>query len=243
MDVNAPLNQADRRSPPREAAGPSPSAKREELAPAHRIGEILREPDETTLGPWLQGFFLQSPPPDALSLSPGGHADPRGSPVPLRPTLSADTTLAFDLADAIDDAWPRPADRRFDITRAEQDDHPPESDHPAVPPLSRRIRRLLRNRVHAADLACIIAMVVLLLAGAGLILATVLRYVTHISPSGTARAPWQVPLLLAANALIWIVGLSVPSLVMIKLIADLPWFRVGFYFSIIWFLAGLALFL
>jgi hypothetical protein len=244
MDPDPSPNKADKHSPPREADDLSLSGQIDDLPSPSETDEPSHEPDQTTLGNWLEGFLQQPSPPGPPSaagpLPPDARSDRDSSP-PL-PLSSAAATEPRDLADAIADAWPLTPSYPLPVTRSPLPDSSPRPNRSPLRRIRHKVRRLLRNRLNEADLARILATAVLLFVGTVLIVATALRYVTHISPTGAARAPLQIPLLLAANALIWIVGLAVPSLVMIKLIEDLPWFRVALYFSIIWFLVGLALF-
>jgi hypothetical protein len=242
MDPNASQNQADKPSSPREANDLSRLGESDNLPCQAKTDELSREPDQTALGNWLEGFLQQSSPPSAAGPLPSGTVSDRNSSPPL-PLSSSAAAEPHDLADSIADAWPLTPPYPLPITRDPLPDSTPRTSRSPLSRIRRKVRRRLRNRLTEADLARILATAILLVAGTALIIATALRYVTHISPTGAARAPWQIPLLLAANALIWIVGLAVPSLVMIKLIEDLPWFRVALYFSVIWFLAGLALFL
>jgi hypothetical protein len=246
MDPNSPPNQADKPSPPREPDDLSPSSESNEHPSPSKTDELAGEPDQTTLGNWLEGFLQQSPPPSPPSATGPIPPDPpsaRCSPSPPPSVSSSPVTAPLDLADAIADAWPLTHRDPLPVTRVPLPDSLPKPSRSPLNRIRRKVRRLLRNRLTEADLARILATALLLLTGTALIVATALRYVTYVSPTGAARAPWQIPLLLAANALIWIVGLAVPSLIMIKLIEDLPWHRVALYFSVIWFLAGLALFM
>jgi hypothetical protein len=246
MDPNPSPNQADKHSPPREADDLSPLGESDELHSPAKTDEVSHEPDQTTLGNWLEGFLRQPSPPGPPSaagpLSRNAQSGRRSSSPPV-PLSSSAVTEPRDLADAVSDAWPLTPSYPLPVTRGPSPDSSPRHRRSPLNRIRRKIRRLLRNRLTQADLARILATAFLLLAGTVLIVATALRYVTLVSPRGGARAPWQIPLLLVANALVWIVGLAVPSLVMIKLIEDLPWFRVALYFSVIWFLVGLALFM
>lgn len=92
----------------------------------------------------------------------------------------------------------------------------------------------LRYRFSPADLRMILCTIFLLLAGAILAVVAGARYMVTISFVSSTSAP----ITLGIKTLAWVAGTAAPSLVLLKYTRDIPWFRVAFYYSLIWFLTA-----
>jgi len=117
----------------------------------------------------------------------------------------------------------------------------PECGEPFNPRRAYTLRMLrepeyfLRYRLGPEDIRRGLWTLVLLIAGIVLIgIAFVTSGAATAAPGSRRMAQFFVGL----YAMYWMVGLSIPSLILIKFLLDLPWIRVAFPFSVIWCIAA-----
>ena len=119
----------------------------------------------------------------------------------------------------------------------------PECGERFNPRLNHTIRMLrepeyfLRYRLGPEHVRRIFLAIAMLVSGA--VLLCVANAILWSKVGGTVRAA----MIASAYGMGWIFGLSIPSLILIKFTFDLPWARMGFYFSIIWFVGSAGVFI
>lgn len=100
----------------------------------------------------------------------------------------------------------------------------------------RKPEYFLRYRLAPEDIRRILWTIILMTAGCVLIVAANFAYVVTIGNLA------GVQVVIGLYGMSWIVGLSIPSLIIIKFALDIHWAHIAFYFSLIWFGTGALLF-
>jgi hypothetical protein len=95
----------------------------------------------------------------------------------------------------------------------------------------------LRYRFSPRDIRTIMLTVVMLAVGTILAVVAGAQYLVSVSVVSTISAP----ITLGVKTLIAVDAAAVPFLIILKFLAEIPWFRIAFFYSLIWFLTAVAI--
>jgi DNA-directed RNA polymerase subunit RPC12/RpoP len=95
----------------------------------------------------------------------------------------------------------------------------------------------LRYRFSPRDIRTIMLTVLMLVLGTILAIVAGAQYLVSLSVVSTISAP----ITLGVKTLIAVDAAAVPFLIIFKFLTEVPWFRVAFFYSLIWFLTAVVI--